>query len=305
MQGKPQDCMKVGIIHFMAFPNTIKGEGPIVETLEKICNDKYFQAVELTHIKDPAVRKKAIKVVKGAGLTVGFGAQPIILINKLNLNSSDAAERRKAVNGVKSGIDEAYEWGAAGLAVLSGPVPAPDRITAEKDLLADSLKQLCAYSRSTGDMPILLETFDRKPYGKNCLIGPTTDAVDVAEAVAADFPSFGLMLDLSHMPLLEETCDQMLRTPGKRLKHIHIGNCVMTDKSHPAYGDGHPRFGVAGGENDVGELAEFLSVLKDIGYIGKGKQNIVSFEVKPYGDETPEDVIQNAKDTLEAAWQKV
>ncbi|NOZ20954.1 MAG: TIM barrel protein [Planctomycetes bacterium] len=297
--------MKVGIIHFMAFPDTIKGEGPIVETLEKICSDDDFQVVELTQIKDADVRKKAIEVVKGADMTVGFGAQPIILINKLNLNSSDAGERQQAVDAVKGGIDEAYEWGAAGLAVLSGPVPDADKVAAEKNLLVDSLKQLCAYSRSKGDMPILLETFDRKPFGKNCLIGPTTDAMDVADAVAAEHPSFGLMFDLSHMPLLEETCDQMLRPPGKHLKHIHIGNCVMKDESHPAYGDGHPRFGADGGENDVDELAEFLTVLKDIGYIGEGKQNIVSFEVKPYGDETPESVIQNAKDTLEAAWQKV
>jgi len=305
MQGKPQEYMKVGLIHFMAFPDTIKGEGPIVETLQEICSDDYFQVVELTWIKDPDVRKKAIDAVTASGMTVGFGAQPIVLVNKLNLNSSDAAERQKAVDGVKAGIDEAYEWSAAGLAVLSGPVPEADRIAAEKDLLVDSLKQLCAYSQSKGDMPVLLETFDRQPYGKNCLIGPTTDAVDVAEAVAAEHPSFGLMLDLSHMPLLEETCDQMLKTPGKHLKHIHIGNCVMRDESHPAYGDGHPAFGTEGSENDVDELAEFLVALRDIGYIGEGKQNVVSFEVKPYGDETPQDVIQNAKDTLDAAWRKI
>lgn len=305
MTGRPQDCMKVGIIHFMAFPNTIKGEGPIVETLEKICRDDYFQVVELTHIKDPKVRKEAIAVARAAGITVGFGAQPIVLINKLSLNSSDSATRQKAVDAIKAGIDEAYEWGAAGLAVLSGPVPSADKIAEEKNLLVDSLKALCRYSKSKGNMPILLETFDRKPFGKNCLIGPTSDAIDVADTVAADFPSFGLMLDLSHMPLLEESTAQMLRASGRHMKHIHIGNCVMKDKDNPAYGDGHPRFGAEGGENDVAELAEFLSVLKDMGYIGRGKQNIVSFEVKPYGDETPEFVIQNAKDTLNRAWAQV
>ena len=28
--------MKVGLIHFMAYPETAKGEGPILETLRKI-----------------------------------------------------------------------------------------------------------------------------------------------------------------------------------------------------------------------------------------------------------------------------
>jgi len=297
--------MKVGLIHFMAFPDTIKGDGPILETLEQICNDEYFQVVELTHINDPGTRAKAIEQVKSSGKTVGFGAQPIVLINKLNPNSSDDAERQAAIDALKAGIDEAYEWDAAGFALLSGQVPAPDSVAREKELLVDTLTALCAHSQSKGDMPILLETFDQKPFGKNCLIGPTPDAVDVAEGVAAEFPSFGLMLDLSHMPLLEETTDQMLKPPGRHLKHIHIGNCVMKDKNHPAYGDGHPRFGVEGGENDVDELAAFLSTLQEIGYIGPGKGNVVSFEVKPYGDETPESVIRNAKDTLEAAWQKV
>ena len=28
--------MKVGVVHFMAYPQVMKGEGPILETLQKI-----------------------------------------------------------------------------------------------------------------------------------------------------------------------------------------------------------------------------------------------------------------------------
>lgn len=35
--------MKVGLVHFMAYPNTINGEGPIIETLKKIARDDYFE----------------------------------------------------------------------------------------------------------------------------------------------------------------------------------------------------------------------------------------------------------------------
>ena len=31
--------MKVGLIHFMAYPSTIGGEGPILETLKKVLED--------------------------------------------------------------------------------------------------------------------------------------------------------------------------------------------------------------------------------------------------------------------------
>ena len=36
--------MKVGLIHFMAYPSTIDGEGPILETLKKVLVDDYFDA---------------------------------------------------------------------------------------------------------------------------------------------------------------------------------------------------------------------------------------------------------------------
>jgi sugar phosphate isomerase/epimerase len=303
MAGKPQDFMRVGIVHFMAFPEVIKGEGPIRETLQSICDDKYFEAVELTAIKDKEVRKHSIKAVRDAGLTVGFGAQPIILMNKLNLNALDDAERKKAVEMVNRATDEAYEWEAIGLAVLSGQDPGPEKRDEAKKALVTSLKELCAHSRIKGKMPILLETFDRKPFGKNCLIGPTADAVEVAEAVMADSPNFGLMLDLSHLPLQEEAARSAITTAGKFLKHVHIGNCVMKNPKNPAYGDGHPSFGAPDGENDALALAEFLQVLKETGYLDQKKRPVVSFEVKPYGDETSEDVIKNAQETLDEAWE--
>ena len=303
MAGKPQDFMRVGIVHFMAFPDVIKGEGPIRESLQAICDDKYFEAVELTTIKDKEVRQHSIKAVKDAGLTVGFGAQPILLINKLSLCALDEAERQKAVEAINHAIDEAYEWEAIGLAVLSGTDPGADRRDEAKKALIASLKELCAHSRLKGKMPIILETFDRKPFGKNCLIGPTAEAVEVAEAVMADSPNFGLMVDLSHLPLQGEDAKTAITTAGKFLKHIHIGNCVMKNPQNPAYGDGHPSFGCADGENDALTLAEFLTVLKETGYLDQKKRPVVSFEVKPYGGETSEDVIKNAQEALDEAWE--
>ncbi len=83
-----------------------------------------------------------------------------------------------------------------------------------------------------------------------------------------------------------------------------MGNAVVTP-GLDAYGDAHPRFGFPGGSNDVDELAEYLRVLMDIGYLNKETPGVVSFEVKPYGDEDPELVIANAKRTLNKAWAKL
>ncbi|PYV36505.1 MAG: xylose isomerase, partial [Acidobacteria bacterium] len=53
--------MKVGLVQFMAFPQVLKGEGPVLETLEKVLTDDFFDVVEITTIKDPGVRAQAKK----------------------------------------------------------------------------------------------------------------------------------------------------------------------------------------------------------------------------------------------------
>lgn len=297
----------VGLIHFMAYPQTIKGEGPILETLAKICEDDYFTLVEITWIKDPEVRKAAKAMLQQAGMKYAFGAQPTLLTQKLNLNDPDDTGRARAVAQIKQSIDEAAEMEACGLAFLSGRDPGDADREKGLQLLYESVCEICDYARAKGDMPIALETFDQLDFGKNTILGPTRDAVAFAERVRSRCPNFGLMVDLSHQPLLGETAEQMLGTAKDVLAHVHIGNCVMKDPSHPAYGDEHPRFGIPGGENGVPELAEFLRTLLEIGYLDGKTVRPLSFEVKPIAafGETSEIVIANAKRTLNKAWAMV
>ena len=295
---------RIGIVHFMAYKACLQGEGPILETLEKIALDPYFNVVEVTQMKDPQVRKDAAALLKSAHIDVAFGAQPICLVNQLDVNSLDEAERTKAVDMVKGGVDQAEDLGAPGLALLSGPDPGADNRPAATDALVKSLNELCTYAGDKG-MSIVLETFDRLPFGKNCLVGPNALAVDVSARVRSEHPNFGLMLDLSHFPLQGETSAYALGLARDHMVHAHIGNCVMSNPDHPAYGDNHPRFGCEDGENDVAEAAEFLRELLNIGYLDPDKRPILSFEVSPMEGESPEIIIANAKRVLDEAWALV
>lgn len=304
MQESMYKFMKVGLIHFMAYPQVMKGEGPILETLQKIAEDDFFTAVEVSWIKDAKVREKAKKLLEVSHLTVAYGAQPRLLVKKLNLNSLDEAERKEAVNEVKAGVDEAYEIGAKGLVFLSGKDPGEGERAKASKLLISSIKEICEYAKSKGELRIVLEIFDRE-IDKKCLIGPANEAKMVAEEVRKEFDNFGLMVDLSHLPLLNETPTQAIMPVKDYLVHAHIGNCILRDEKHPAYGDQHPRFGIKGGENDVKELTVFLKVLLDIGFLNRQNPPIVSFEVKPLADESSEVVIANAKRVLREAWARV
>lgn len=302
MNGTVHDYMRVGNIHFMAYPQCMGGEGPVVETVSKIAGDSFFEAIEITHMKYPAVRREVRNIIDQSGIIPCFGAQPILLAGKLDLNHADPAARKRAVDAVKDGIDQAVDLGCGAAAVLSGKI-VDDKASAMNHLL-ESLTELSAYAKPKG-VTVLLETFDQVGYGKNCLIGPTKDAIEVSKRMREAYPEFGLVLDLSHLPLLDETPEHALRTAGEHLAHVHIGNCAMDDPAHEAYGDSHPRFGAPGTRVGAAELAEFLRVLLDMGYIDTRKRPIVSFEVKPMKGESPEAVIAGSKRTLEAAWRMV
>jgi len=296
---------RLGIIHFMLWPEVMSGEGPIAETVERLAADTDFDAIEVTRIADDDTRFRVREIVETARLTVAFGAQPILLGGKLDLNAPDDAERERAIAAIKDAIDQAYSLAAVGCAILSGADPGEAERPRATDLLVDSLKWLCDYSAQKGEMPIVLESFDRVPFGKNCLIGPNAEAAEVARRVRKDFPSFGLMIDLSHLPLQGETPGQAMSAVREHLLHAHMGNCVMHDSGHEAYGDSHPRFGVPGGENDTPQLAAYLRELRDAGFLSPTRRPVLSFEVKPMRGESVEALIAGSKRTLAAAWAAV
>lgn len=295
--------MKIGLVHFMAFPETIKGEGPIGETVRKILTDDYFNAIEITTIKDAGQRGEVKKMLDSSHVTVAYGGQPRLLTNGLNINSLNENDRQEALANLKEGIDEAYELGAVGFGFLSGPYEEARKEEA-LDALISSTKELCAYAREKGDMKVVLEVFDYD-VDKCSLIGPAPLAARYAAEVRKEFDNFGLMVDLSHIPLIHETIEESILPVRDYIVHAHIGNCVVKSPDLPAYGDHHPRFGFPGGENDTEEVVTYLQLLMDIGFLNEQDPPIVSFEVKPFGDEDPDLVIANAKRVLKAAWAQV
>lgn len=295
--------MKVGLIHFMAYPDCMKGTGPIEETIRKVALDDFFDAIEVTWIKDPVIRQKAKKIFETSHLTVGYGAQPRLLTTGYNVNDLNEEGRMNALKTMKEGIDEAYEIGAGGMGFLSGKYPS-DRKEEAYQALVRTVKEMCAYAKSKGSLNILLEVFDYD-VDKKSLIGPAVFARRFSEEIRKEYDNFGLMVDLSHIPMLHETIEESLVPVKDYILHAHMGNCVVKDPSLPGYGDSHPRFGFPGGENDVEELTAYLKVLMDIGFLSKNRRPIVSFEVKPFGDEDPDLVVTNAKRVLQLAWSRV
>jgi len=172
-----------------------------------ISPEQAFNVVEVSWMKDPKVRKQARSMLDTSHMTVAYGAQPRTLSTGLDVNSLDDSMRAKAIATLKEGIDEAYDLGAVGFSFVSGKYPGKDREEAACQALEDSIGQLCIYAKSKGPMPIVLEIFDRD-IDKKSLVGPNDVALRIAENVRKEHDNFGLLVDLSHIPLLGQTPEE-------------------------------------------------------------------------------------------------
>lgn len=295
--------MKVGTILHVAYKELGSGEGPILECLKKIVTDPYFEAVEVARMKDKSVRRAAAEMIDRAHMVTAYGGQGRMLGAGLNINDLDEERRQMALASLKEGIDEAYEMNAVDFAFLAGRYEEETKEESFQALLK-STRELCEYAKSKGDMPVLCEVFDYD-IAKKSLIGPVDMVKRFAETICADYDNFGLMVDLSHIPMLHETIEENLLPVRKYIRHAHMGNTVIKSPECPAYGDEHPRFGFPNSENDVEELAAYLRLLLEIGFLNEENRPIVSFEIKPFEDEDPEVCIANGKRALDLAWELV
>ncbi len=300
-----------GVIHPLIYLECRGGEGPILETLPTIINDSDFGAIEIAPIKNPEVRQKAKALLAQSQLQIVYLPILPVLLEKLEPGSADHDLRKTAVTRLKALVDEAIDIGAS-MAMVQGPLdPGPTEREATTARLVEDLQSLCDYAAAQSGQQLLFITFENfdRDIEKKRLIGPTIEAVALAEAV--NRPNFGLTIDLSHLPLLGETSAYALQTAAPHLIHAHIGNCVIDHPSSPLYGDFHPRFGHPLGRNDLPEVIDYLHQLDAVGYWSRARRRldrtpILSMELRPVpGEDDPLAVLANGKRTFMRAWAKV
>ena len=293
--------MRPGIVHFKAYP-VESGTGPILESLLALAQDTFFSAIEVGWIHDPRVRDEARRILEQSHLEVCYATQPAMFSQKLSLNALDPEARRRAVNQVKNCIREACHLGARWVRLTAGRDPGPERREEAKRLLVDSLMEICDFATGYGNPGLTLKIFDRS-VDKESLIGPVADALDVARRVREHFPRFGLLVDLSHFPLLGERPEESVPLVRDYLVHVHIGNCYLKDRRHLVYGDLQPRFDFPDSEIGVEEVSRFFRLLLDVGFLNPGDRPVVSAEVRPLvAGERSELIVANAKRVMEEAW---
>ncbi len=291
---------QIGVVAFMAYPDMLRGCSENTQTyIKKIATDDYFDAIEVNWINDPLQRTQAANLLASSHLTVLYGAQPRLLTTGLNPNDLDEDRRKEAEDTLLAAIDEAVQLGAKGIAFLSGKWKEETKAESYRQLIKTT-ENLCAYAK-TKNMVVELEVFDYD-IAKSSLIGPAVLAAQFAGDIRTKYNNFGLLIDLSHIPMCHESSQFVVRTLRPFITHLHIGNTVISNNDDEGYGDEHQRFGFPNGSNNTNEVLEFLQVLKEEGFFNAKDPYVLSFEVKPWKDEDSDIVLANAKRVLNRAW---
>ncbi|MGI6124828.1 MAG: sugar phosphate isomerase/epimerase family protein [Acetivibrionales bacterium] len=284
---------QIGTIQWMSHPRR-----DVLESIKAFASDDFFDALEITQFNDDETRKKAKKLLEQSHLKVCYGAQPRLLGPKLNPNDIDEEGRKKAEKTLIEAVDEAEYLGAKGIAYLAGKWSPETKDEAYNQLLKTT-RAVCDYAATKG-MMVEIEVFDYD-MDKATLIGPAPYAAKFAADMRTTHNNFGLLVDLSHFPTTYETSQFVVRTLRPYITHFHIGNAVVK-KGAEAYGDMHPRFGYPNSANDVAELVDFFRVLKEEGFFNPHDPYVLSFEVKPWGDEDEDIILANTKRVINRAW---
>ena len=286
---------QVGTIHWMSFPPTRYDS---LESLQLIAQDDFFDAIEISQIKDDSLRKATKEILEQSHLKVCYGAQPRLLGPKLNPNAIAEEERVLAEQTLLEALDEAEYLGAKGIAFLAGKWEEATKEQAYAQLIKTT-RNVCKRAADKG-MIVELEVFDFD-MDKAALIGPAPYAAKFAADVRTYCNNFGLMVDLSHFPTTYETSKFVIQTLRPYITHLHMGNAVVKE-GFDAYGDLHPRFGYPNSANDTEQLLDFFTVLKEEGFFNAKNPLVLSSEVSPRPHEDARIILANTKRVVNRAW---
>lgn len=280
----------------------------VPDTIRPIVEDDFFQAVEITSIKN-ANEKTRVKTLleKSDKLVIFSGVTPVFQ-EGLNLSDISEKNRSSAVKRMLRYFDEAHYFNARVFLIASGPDPGEGNRGKAKEQLKSSIIDLWEYGEKKDynkDTTLSMEIFDRDADIK-FLFGPTSESAEFAKEIKEIEIKFSLTVDQGHLYLMKENPLHSLREAKGLAYHFHLGNCVVRDSKSPAFGAKHPAFGFPGGEVSFREISSFLSILKGNQYFdgnGPWGKPILSFEVKPMPGEEHKVVFDQSKREFLKAWK--
>lgn len=293
---------KLGLAHFMLWPDCVIRDKILTETLPLILDRTDIEVIDYCLPYDEALRNSLARKVRDSGKEACY-IMFHFPFTKISLGSPAANDRGLSRLLLRNQIDAAVASGATSIVTASGPDCGDADRPEWMRSFAEMLQWFCAQSKQHG-LTVQLESFDRN-FDRKFLAGPTAECVELIESLAPGTDNLRLQLDTSHVRLMGESFKHAIGEAGKHLSRLHVANTVMGDRSNPFFGDRHPPFGYPDSEIGVPELVEILRLLLDDGRLNPDDRFSLVLEIQPYPDRSVEETIEDNMQRLHEAWSKV
>ncbi|MBM7716578.1 TIM barrel protein [Siminovitchia sp. FSL H7-0308] len=298
----------IGIVLPKLYPFSQEEPEKFISNLLSILEDPFFTAVEVSYIADEKARQAVKKYTEYSGVEVIFNGGDAFRALQIDLSSLDSKQREASVEKCKMLIEHCYEMNAKVMHIVTGKYEGEAYRKQNIEAFIQSAMEICHEARKKAahyELCISLEIGDRH-VDRQYLLGPTHEAVSVAQKIRSEYQNFGLLLDQSHLPIMQENPVKSLWLAKDYLTHIHLGNSYIKDRNVPYFGDKHIPFGIQDSEVGVEELAQFIRTLHEIDFFKSPKPTrkpVVTFEVGRLEQESSQLVIANVKRTFLEAWE--
>ena len=278
---KRDDCgmsVILGVNHMFLYPESMTDEKVHTETLKEIIKTDLVDALDLWVWRGKERSKEEFAIIRDCGKWINynigdrFGEEPVFPSSKYE------KDRTYAYDIFMREIEYAVTCGAKKLVFGSGPDDVKDHNGALERYFEFLIK---LSSQIPKDMKICLEPTDWD-IDKHFLCGPLLESVELAKIMRKEgYENFGLLLDMSHIPIMHESLESAVEKCRDVLTHIHMGNAVIKNKQSPFYGDKHIPWSYPDSEYTEKDGVTFIKLLKEIGYT-KQENATASFEMRPY-----------------------
>lgn len=288
----------------MLFPKSFEDELIHFAAIETCCHYPLYETFETYLPENKAMREACIREMKASGKGMRYNTPGVLQTEgPYNPCSDDPATRKRALEFAKMHADFAGEaespiFVATGC-IDKGEERRPELMKRYKEYFLTLAEHCRQYH-----MDILIEPIERHRF-KKLILGPTEDcAAFIADVQACGADNAHLMMDIAHLPLMEESLEHAIRASlPVGLLHVHMGDAVL-ETDNVFFGHTHPPVGVQGGTFDLPALTEQFRLLFECGYIPKTpgrKRASISLEVRPYSGCSEETSIRLMYEKMKSA----
>ena len=285
----------LGVNHQFLYPESMVDAAAHTESLKEAVQLEKVDALDCWVWRGQRA-KEEISILRSSGKIINYNIGDRFGEAACFPCSADRADRIYTYDTLMREIEYALAVGSKKIVFASGKDLPEDRAGA-KERLAELIVLLA--KQLPRDVTLALEPTDRD-VDKYFLFGPLDETVRFIKSLRRAVPNLGLLLDMCHVPLMHETLESAIEKVEDTLVHIHLGNCMIKDKSDPFYGDKHIPWGYEGAEYGDDEGVKFLGMLKEIGYFDK-RGATVSFEMRPHEGMSAEDSLARFVEVWERA----